>query len=270
MKEFFTSRRRHTRFTNDWSSDVCSYDIDGKDISMLTLNWKRFLPNTIFLCPDGHERCSINPNGYQWFDLSNEDPKYILEESKKAEVILLKFLEEVKKKYNLNDPALNNCFKKTLGEKRYQEVIFSGLEKPSEKENTSIKGCQQNPDYAWKASLALGYNTPDYYYDIFDGNKMENCVSNPNPVFTHEITDFSKIKRLLRWGLTPEGYLKNHTYVALKNKGSTRSLEPRCQIELSGGTVKSVHETCKQAKTYLDQLKTICTKKKLGILGMGY
>ena len=24
---------------------------DGKDISMLTLNWKRFLPNTIFLCP---------------------------------------------------------------------------------------------------------------------------------------------------------------------------------------------------------------------------
>ena len=58
--------------------------------------------------------------------------------------------------------------------------------------------------------------------------------------------------------------------IALKNKGSTISLEPRCQIELSGGTVNSVHETCKQAKTYLDQLKTICTKKKLGILGMGY
>ena len=58
--------------------------------------------------------------------------------------------------------------------------------------------------------------------------------------------------------------------IALKNKGSTISLEPRCQIELSGGTVKSVHETCKQAKTYLDQLKTICTKQKLGILGIGY
>ena len=27
------------------------YGGDGKDISMLTLNWKRFLPNTIFLCP---------------------------------------------------------------------------------------------------------------------------------------------------------------------------------------------------------------------------
>ena len=44
------------------------YGGDGKDISMLTLNWKRFLPNTIFLCPDGHEECKINPAGFQWFD----------------------------------------------------------------------------------------------------------------------------------------------------------------------------------------------------------
>ena len=29
------------------------YGGDGKDISMLTLNWKRFLKNTVFLCPDG-------------------------------------------------------------------------------------------------------------------------------------------------------------------------------------------------------------------------
>tara|TARA_Y100000741_G_scaffold3929_1_gene3349 strand:+ start:102 stop:344 length:243 start_codon:yes stop_codon:yes gene_type:complete len=28
------------------------YGGDGKDISMLTLNWKRFLKNTIFLCPE--------------------------------------------------------------------------------------------------------------------------------------------------------------------------------------------------------------------------
>ena len=37
------------------------YGGDGKDISMLTLNWKRFLKNTVFLCPDGHETCPINP-----------------------------------------------------------------------------------------------------------------------------------------------------------------------------------------------------------------
>jgi len=50
------------------------YGGSGKDISMITLNWKRFLPNTVFLCPDGHEKCSINPNGYQRVDSSNDDP----------------------------------------------------------------------------------------------------------------------------------------------------------------------------------------------------
>ena len=79
------------------------YGGDGKDISMLPLNWKRFLPNTIFLCPNGHERCTINPSGYQWFDLTKGDSKYILEQSKKAELKLQQFIEEVKNKYDLTD-----------------------------------------------------------------------------------------------------------------------------------------------------------------------
>ena len=79
------------------------YGGDGNDISMLTLNWKRFLPNTIFLCPNGHEKCLINPSGYQWFDLTKDDPSYILEESKKAEIRLKQFIEEVKKEYNLDN-----------------------------------------------------------------------------------------------------------------------------------------------------------------------
>ena len=77
------------------------YGGDGKDISTLTLNWKRFLPNTIFICPNGHEKCQINPSGYQWFDLSNDDPKYILKESIKAEIKLNKFISEIKSKFNL-------------------------------------------------------------------------------------------------------------------------------------------------------------------------
>jgi len=79
------------------------YGGDGKDISMLTLNWKRFLPNTIFLCPNGHEKCEINPTGYQWFDLTKEDPEYILEQSKKAELKLQQFIWEVKDKYSLKN-----------------------------------------------------------------------------------------------------------------------------------------------------------------------
>ena len=82
------------------------YGGDGKDISMLTLNWKRFLPNTVFLCPDGHEICSINPSGFQWFDLSKDDPAYILNESGKAERKLLKFIGEVKEFFNLDSSKI--------------------------------------------------------------------------------------------------------------------------------------------------------------------
>ena len=77
------------------------YGGDGKDISMLTLNWKRHMPNTIFICPNGHEVCPINPSGYQWFDLTKDDPYYILNESLKAEKKINKFLDEVKEEYNL-------------------------------------------------------------------------------------------------------------------------------------------------------------------------
>ena len=82
------------------------YGGDGKDISMVTLNWKRFLPNTIFLCPNGHEACPVNPKGFQWFDLTKDDPQYILEQSKKAEEKLLQFINEVKIKYNFKNSQI--------------------------------------------------------------------------------------------------------------------------------------------------------------------
>ena len=82
------------------------YGGDGKDVSMLTLNWKRFLPNTVFLCPNGHEKCSINQSGFQWFDLSKDDPKYITEQSLKAEQIIKKYINEVKELYKLNNSKI--------------------------------------------------------------------------------------------------------------------------------------------------------------------
>ena len=79
------------------------YGGDGKDISMLSLNWKRYLPNTIFICPNGHESCSINPSGFQWFDLTKDDPNYIIEQSIKAENKLNQFIDEVKNEFKLKN-----------------------------------------------------------------------------------------------------------------------------------------------------------------------
>ncbi len=82
------------------------YGGDGKDISMLSLNWKRHLPNTVFICPNGHEVCSINSLGYQWFDLSNDDPNFILEQVKNAEKKLNNFIAEVKDEFELENKAI--------------------------------------------------------------------------------------------------------------------------------------------------------------------
>ena len=82
------------------------YGGDGQDISMLSLGWRRYLPNTIFICPNGHETCQINPSGYQWFDLTKDDPNYILEQSFKAEKKLNQFIEEIKIKYNLENDKI--------------------------------------------------------------------------------------------------------------------------------------------------------------------
>jgi len=113
------------------------YGGDGKDISMLTLNWKRHLPNTIFICPNGHERCLINPSGYQWFDLTNENPNYIYEQLIKAEKILFKYIGQIKKEFNLkNDKIILSGFSQgcmmsinlgLISEEKFNCVIgFSG------------------------------------------------------------------------------------------------------------------------------------------------
>src|SRR5690606_40552893 len=51
---FFSSRRRHTRFSRDWSSDVCSSDLiwqntaaDLEEMAKFNANGHRFHPGTI-------------------------------------------------------------------------------------------------------------------------------------------------------------------------------------------------------------------------------
>ena len=113
------------------------YGGDGKDISMLSFNWKRHLPNTLFICPDGHETCSINPSGFQWFDLTKNNQDYILQESTKAEKKLNKFIHEIKEEFNLeNDKICLSGFSQgcmmainlgLISDEEYNSIIgFSG------------------------------------------------------------------------------------------------------------------------------------------------
>src|SRR5690606_40125375 len=48
----FSSRRRHTRFSRDWSSDVCSSDLEAWD-------WARSLEVTAFITPVREGYCPL-------------------------------------------------------------------------------------------------------------------------------------------------------------------------------------------------------------------
>src|SRR3712207_9406877 len=63
---FFSSRRRHTRYWRDWSSDVCSSDLRGLDaLNYACYQDARFLlvatPSGVTLGPEGGAHQSINP-----------------------------------------------------------------------------------------------------------------------------------------------------------------------------------------------------------------
>jgi phospholipase/carboxylesterase len=77
------------------------YGGDGQDICTLAINWRRFLPDAIFLCPNAPEVCAVSPQGYQWYDLSSEKEDIILEKSLLAEEKIQKFIDEILEDFQL-------------------------------------------------------------------------------------------------------------------------------------------------------------------------
>ena len=78
------------------------YGGDGRDISVLANNWQRFMPECIFLCPNAPEICAVNPQGYQWFDLTLDKEEVILEKSLIIEEKLNIFLNQVLDNFQLD------------------------------------------------------------------------------------------------------------------------------------------------------------------------
>src|SRR5260370_6115216 len=67
---FFSSRRRHTRFKCDWSSDVCSSDLlAGPQTKRLDLGGRVVIPGI----NDAHYHCDVEPSGFR-LRLKGMDP----------------------------------------------------------------------------------------------------------------------------------------------------------------------------------------------------
>ena len=82
------------------------YGGDGQDISILANSWRRFLQEAVFLCPNAPEVCTVNPLGYQWFDMTIENDETILEKSLVTEKKLNTFLDQVLDNFHLDTKNL--------------------------------------------------------------------------------------------------------------------------------------------------------------------
>src|SRR5258706_6202528 len=58
--------------------------------------------------------------------------------------------------------------------------------------------------------------------------------------------------------------------IGLSQNGASLSLEPGGQFELSGAPLKTVHETCAEVDTHLEQTREIANEIGAGVLGFGF
>jgi glutamate--cysteine ligase len=76
------------------------------------------------------------------------------------------------------------------------------------------------------------------------------------------------LEGMQRFGWEP--VLEGSNIIGLLQNGASLSLEPGGQFELSGAPLKSVHETCAEVNTHLDQTREVCSELGAGVVGLGF
>ncbi|MBB3226280.1 glutamate--cysteine ligase [Luteibacter sp. Sphag1AF] len=68
------------------------------------------------------------------------------------------------------------------------------------------------------------------------------------------------------WDIAREG----ETPVALTRGKANITLEPAGQLELSGAPLETIHDTCVEVMTHLDEVRSVADPMGIGFLGMGF
>ena len=63
---------------------------------------------------------------------------------------------------------------------------------------------------------------------------------------------------------------ENGNIIGAAMNGASLSLEPGGQFELSGAALKTIHETCAEVNTHLEQTREVASELGLGVLGLGF
>ena len=76
------------------------------------------------------------------------------------------------------------------------------------------------------------------------------------------------LEGMQRFGWQP--IKEGENIIGLSQNGAALSLEPGGQFELSGAAMKSVHHTCAEVMTHLEEVREVCAEIGAGCVGVGY
>ena len=109
-------------------------------------------------------------------------------------------------------------------------------------------------------------------FDLRIGTEHEKFLfdlKNKKPIpYDGDVSILKIFSELLKnnWKPIKEG--KNILGLIKDKKNIT--LEPGLQFELSGDAVQNIHQTCNEINSYLKELKIVCAKLGIGLLGNGF
>jgi len=113
----------------------------------------------------------------------------------------------------------------------------------------------EKPRAAWRIGTEhekFGFRLDDLRPPTFDGERGIEAL----------------LKGLTRFGWTP--FEEHGRTIALTQGMASVTLEPAGQLELSGAPVETVHDTCREVGTHLNEVRQVADELQLGFLGMGF
>ena len=113
----------------------------------------------------------------------------------------------------------------------------------------------EKPRDAWRIGTEhekFGFRLDDLRPPTFDGERGIEAL----------------LKGLTRFGWTPDE--ESGRVIALTRDQASVTLEPAGQLELSGAPLSTIHQTCKEIGTHLNEVRQVADELQLGFLGMGF
>ena len=77
------------------------------------------------------------------------------------------------------------------------------------------------------------------------------------------------LEGLQRFGWEPV-FEKNRIIALRDSGGSSVTLEPGGQVELSGALLENIHQTCSEVHIHLDQVRAVCDEIGASVVGLGF